>query len=143
MCEPALRSRRGHLCLPAITVVLLVAGSSALASPLDFNLILRQITGLSYRDTQCGFKLLDRQRTRPLFQLMVVDHFAFDVELLLLARRWGFELREVPVEWRHVEASRVRPVRHSSQMLGALLALWFRRLAGRLPARPAHLASGS
>jgi dolichyl-phosphate beta-glucosyltransferase len=72
-----------------------------------FNLILRQITGLSYRDTQCGFKLLDRQRTRPLFEHMVVDHFAFDVELLFLCDRFGLRVKEVPVVWRDSDRSTV------------------------------------
>ncbi len=65
-----------------------------------FNRILRSITGLRYYDTQCGFKLVDRQRTRPLFERMVVDHFAFDVELLFLCDRFGLRVKEVPVIWR-------------------------------------------
>ena len=41
------------------------------------------------KDTQCGFKLFDRRRTLPLFERMVVDRFAFDVELLYLSHRFG------------------------------------------------------
>ena len=72
-----------------------------------FNRIIRALTGLTFRDTQCGFKLLDRERTRPLFERMVVDRFAFDVELLFLCRRFGLTVREVPVIWRNAPGSKV------------------------------------
>jgi dolichyl-phosphate beta-glucosyltransferase len=73
-----------------------------------FNRIIRALTGLTFRDTQCGFKLLDRERTRPLFEKMVVDRFAFDVELLFLCRRFGLTVREVPVIWRNAPDPRSR-----------------------------------
>ena len=72
-----------------------------------FNRIIRALTGLPFHDTQCGFKLLDRERTRPLFEKMVVDRFAFDVELLFLCRRFGLTVREVPVIWRNAPGSKV------------------------------------
>ena len=64
-----------------------------------FNVLIRAITRLPWRDTQCGFKLFRVASTRQLFELQRVDGFAFDVELLVLARRLGLEVREVPVRW--------------------------------------------
>ncbi len=101
-----------------------------------FNLVVRALAVRGVRDTQCGFKLLPGPLARDLAGVMEVDGFAWDVELLLLLGRWGVPVAEVPVAWRHVEASRVRPVRHSAEMLSELLGLWLRRLTGRLPARP-------
>ncbi len=72
-----------------------------------FNRIIRVMTGLTYRDTQCGFKLLDRERCLPLFQRMRVERFAFDVEFLFLCQRYGLTVAEVPVVWRNDEASTV------------------------------------
>jgi dolichyl-phosphate beta-glucosyltransferase len=72
-----------------------------------FNRVVRYTTGMRYRDTQCGFKLLDRERVRPLFEHMVVNRFAFDVELLFLAARFGLEVEEVPVLWKDAPGSRV------------------------------------
>jgi dolichyl-phosphate beta-glucosyltransferase len=72
-----------------------------------FNWCIRKMTDLPFRDTQCGFKLLDRRRTRPLFERMVVDRFAFDVELLYLCMRFGLAVREVPVVWRNAPGSKV------------------------------------
>lgn len=73
-----------------------------------FRFLVTALTGLSHRDTQCGFKLMDRARIRPLFEKMILDGFAFDVELLFLCRRFGFSVREVPVTWRNDTRSSVR-----------------------------------
>ncbi len=72
-----------------------------------FNWCIRRMTGLPFRDTQCGFKLMDRDRTRPLFERMVVDRFAFDVEFLYLCVKFGLQVREVPVAWANAEGSKV------------------------------------
>jgi glycosyltransferase involved in cell wall biosynthesis len=82
-----------------------------------FNLLMRWMTGLPFRDTQCGFKLMDRKRVRPLFERMVVDRFAFDVELLFLAVRFGLAVREVPIVWRNEPQSRVSMLADPLNML--------------------------
>ena len=64
-----------------------------------FNVLIRSFTRLPWRDTQCGFKLFRLSSTRQLFELQRVDGFAFDVELLVLARRLGLRVTEVPVRW--------------------------------------------
>lgn len=82
-----------------------------------FNRVVRRTTGLPFHDTQCGFKLFRRTALPLLLAPSRIDGFAFDVELLLRARRAGLTVVEVPVEWHHDFQSRVRPVRHSLQML--------------------------
>jgi dolichyl-phosphate beta-glucosyltransferase len=72
-----------------------------------FNRIIRLATGLPFHDTQCGFKLFDRELTTPLFEKMMVDRFAFDVEFLFLCSRFGLRVREVPVVWRNAPGSKV------------------------------------
>ena len=102
-----------------------------------FNLAVRTLVLPGIHDTQCGFKLFPGELGRALAAAQRIDGFAFDVELLFLARRWGAALVEVPVRWRHVEASRVQPLLHSAQMLRDLLWLRLRAAAGLLPpARP-------
>jgi glycosyltransferase involved in cell wall biosynthesis len=82
-----------------------------------FNLLMRSMTGLPFRDTQCGFKLMDRKRTLPIIESMVVDRFAFDVELIFLAVRFGLKVREVPVVWRNEPMSRVSMLSDPLNML--------------------------
>jgi dolichyl-phosphate beta-glucosyltransferase len=101
-----------------------------------FNLAVQGLVLPGIRDSQCGFKLFPGDLGRALAGVQRIDGFAFDVELLFLAQRWGVPVLEIPVRWSHVEASRVQPVRHSAQMLRDILLLWFRRLSGGLPPAP-------
>ena len=94
-----------------------------------FNVLMRGITGLPYADTQCGFKLLRRAAARAIFAEAVVDRFAYDVEILMLANRHGFSVAEVPVLWFNSEDSRVNLIRDSTRMLYDVLAI--RRRLGR------------
>jgi dolichyl-phosphate beta-glucosyltransferase len=101
-----------------------------------FNLSVRLLALPGIHDTQCGFKLFPGRLGRSLAAAQRVNGFAFDVELLWLARRWGAPIIEVPVHWRHKEASRVQPLRHSAQMLRDLVGLRLRATTGSLPSRP-------
>jgi len=105
----------------------------------SFNLILRMLRLTELRDTQCGFKLFPGDLARSLAGVQRLDGFAFDVELLLLADSWGFKLKEIAVRWNHVEASRVMAVRHSKEMFGDTLRLWWWRTFGKLSPRPKDL----
>jgi dolichyl-phosphate beta-glucosyltransferase len=101
-----------------------------------FNLAVRALVLPGIHDSQCGFKLFPGDLGRRLAAVQRIDGFAFDVELLVLVRRWGTTVVETPVTWRHVEASRVQAFRHSSQMLLDILRLFARRLSGGLPSAP-------
>jgi dolichyl-phosphate beta-glucosyltransferase len=61
------------------------------------------------RDTQCGFKGFTREAARDLFGRQKVTSIVFDVELIHLARRRGYKLAIVPIRWRDVRGSRMRP----------------------------------
>jgi len=73
-----------------------------------FNLVMRAVTGLPFRDTQCGFKLYRAEAAREIFKRQRQDGFSFDVEDLLIARKLGVEAVEVPVRWANVEGTKVR-----------------------------------
>ena len=72
-----------------------------------FNVCVRLLCVGGIRDTQCGFKLFTWTASRDVFSRAKVDRFAWDVEALLLARRLGHRIDEVPVLWFNVEESRV------------------------------------
>lgn len=82
-----------------------------------FNRLMRLLTGLPFLDTQCGFKLLRTAAGKAILADALVDRFAWDVEMLMLARRRGLTIAEVPVVWINAKGSRVRIVRDSLRML--------------------------
>ena len=63
------------------------------------------------RDTQCGFKAFTAEAARDLFARGQIDGWAFDLEILALAKRRGFVVKEVGVEWKDDERSRVNPLK--------------------------------
>jgi glycosyltransferase involved in cell wall biosynthesis len=73
-----------------------------------FNLVVRLVAVPGVQDTQCGYKLFSAQAVQRLFPVGRLNGFAFDVELLYLARRAGLRIREVPITWRYRPGSRVR-----------------------------------
>ncbi|NOZ79106.1 MAG: glycosyltransferase family 2 protein [Acidobacteria bacterium] len=105
-----------------------------------FNVLVRGLLLPGIHDTQCGFKLFPGATAKSLAASQRLDGFAFDVELLLLARLWGLRIEEVGVRWSHVEASRVSPARHSLEMFRDVLRLTWWKHRGLLPARPPSLA---
>jgi dolichyl-phosphate beta-glucosyltransferase len=74
-------------------------------------------------DTQCGFKLFKSDVARRVFALQTLNGFAFDVELLRLARALDFVVAEVPVNWEDVAGSKVNLVRDSLRMLWDVLRI--------------------
>lgn len=92
----------------------------------SFNRVIRLLGVTSLHDTQCGFKLLRGDVARRLFAELTVDRFAYDVELVWLARRRGFRVVEVGVAWHDSPASRVHPVRDAASMLVDVLRFRFR-----------------
>jgi dolichyl-phosphate beta-glucosyltransferase len=73
-----------------------------------FNRVMRLLLGLPFHDTQCGLKGFRRDAAEALFARARVDGFAFDAEALLVARRLGIEVVEVPVVAEERQGSKVR-----------------------------------
>ncbi len=86
-----------------------------------FNLLVNAVTHISIKDTQCGFKAFRTPVAKVLFASSTIDRFAFDVEVLCLARRFGLRITEVPVHWRNVGASRIRPMADPYSMIKDVL----------------------
>jgi dolichyl-phosphate beta-glucosyltransferase len=64
-----------------------------------FNLIVRIITDLPQKDTQAGFKAFSEKASIEIFPRQTVWRWAFDVELLVIARNLGFKIKEIPITW--------------------------------------------
>jgi glycosyltransferase involved in cell wall biosynthesis len=99
---------------------------------LSFNALLRVLLQLPYRDTQCGLKAFRRDALRQLEPSLTIDGFAFDVEMLLVARALELRIAEVPVMVRYESAkSSVQLARAALAMARSLVTISAARLAGR------------
>jgi dolichyl-phosphate beta-glucosyltransferase len=92
-----------------------------------FNLMVRRLTGLPFKDTQCGFKLMPTAIARSLVEGQLVTGFAFDVEMLMRARAMGVSIAEVPVTYIHDRDSKVNPLSASPRMALDVLRLAYRQ----------------
>lgn len=85
-----------------------------------------------FHDTQCGFKLYRTDTARELFRYQRIDGFGFDFEVLFLARRFGYPVREVPIRCEHKIGGTVRLSTYLSVLLEILRLRW-NVLCGRYP----------
>ena len=72
-----------------------------------FNLVMRLLTGLPFKDTQCGFKAFRMDVCRAVVEGALIDRFGFDVELLFIAHRANLKMLEYPVRWDDVAGGSV------------------------------------
>lgn len=93
-----------------------------------FNLLVRLITGLSFKDTQCGFKLLNAQAISPFLPKLETKRFAWDVEFLMFAKKHNLAIAEVAVAWEHQDDSHVDPIKDASEMLMRTIQIRFRMM---------------
>jgi dolichyl-phosphate beta-glucosyltransferase len=95
------------------------------------NRLIQLLAVPGIRDTQCGFKLFRGDAARELFREARIDRFAWDVEILYLARRRGLAIAEVPVLWFNSPESKVRVVRDAIQTLWDVARIrWMHRRDG-------------
>lgn len=82
-----------------------------------FNKIVQLFVFKGIKDTQCGFKAFTSEAANEIFKKAKINGFSFDVEILYLAKRSGFKVKEISVEWYNDERSKVDPVKDSIKML--------------------------
>ena len=95
-----------------------------------FNAVTRLVMALPYADTQCGFKAFTRQAAQTVFQLQRIERWGFDPEILFIALKRGYSVREVPVTWGHDERSRISYLRDGIKMLEELFYVRWNALTG-------------
>jgi dolichyl-phosphate beta-glucosyltransferase len=101
-----------------------------------FNLALRLVLGLNFKDTQCGFKAFSRRAAIAIFPLQNVERWGFDPELLYLAQKFGLKTVEVPVTWSHREGTRLSPLRDGFHMLAELFKIRWNSWSGKYTVIP-------
>jgi dolichyl-phosphate beta-glucosyltransferase len=126
-CDIALGSREG-------------AGARRVGEPLyrhvmgrAFNALVQTILLPGINDTQCGFKLFSARAVDAIIPSTTIDGWAFDLEILFLAQRMGFRVKEIPIEWHYGEHSRVSAVGDSWRMTRDLLKIRLNSTRGAYP----------
>ncbi len=111
-----------------------------------FNWLVRWLALPDIQDSQCGFKCFTREVARDLASCQRLGGWGFDVELLFIARKRGYVLREVPIAWYYKPSSRIHPLRDSIRMTCDLFAVRRNDRSGyyeRVPQLESALTSGS
>lgn len=88
-----------------------------------FNTIVRWMALPGLQDTQCGFKCFQAQASDEVFRRQTMQGWAFDVEVLFIARKLGYQIQEVPIDWYYEPGSRVRLFRDSYNMFMDLIKI--------------------
>jgi glycosyltransferase involved in cell wall biosynthesis len=96
-----------------------------------FNIALRILLGLNFRDTQCGFKAFRREAAHRIFPLQKIERWGFDPEILFLARKLGYRTAEVPVRWAHSAGTRLHPLRDGMRMVWEIFRVRWYALTGQ------------
>lgn len=106
------------------------------------NLLIRLLTGMDIKDTQCGFKAFRRQASQSVFPLQQIDGFGFDPEILFIANKQGWRWKEIPVVWRHVEGSKVTMFSASVEVFSEVFKIRWNDLTGKYDSQKVAQAAG-
>lgn len=93
-----------------------------------FNTIVRLVLFSNIKDTQCGFKMFRKALVKPLYSVMTIKRFGFDLEILYIAHKKGYRIKEVPVNWRNVDESKINLLTDSLRMFINIFQIRFRHL---------------
>jgi glycosyltransferase involved in cell wall biosynthesis len=105
-----------------------------------FNLFMRMVLGLQFKDTQCGFKGFTRAAAQVIFPLERIERWGFDPEILFLAHKFGFRTDEVPVRWGHSGGTRINPLVDGARMCQEMLRVRWYDLTGKYDGRVGVIA---
>lgn len=94
------------------------------------NAMIRLLALPGLQDTQCGFKCFSAHAAQELFSRQTINGWSFDVEILYIARKRGYQITELPIPWYYSEHSHVRPVADTLAMLADILRIRSNDLRG-------------
>ncbi len=104
----------------------------------SYNMMIKSLFFVSFSDAQCGFKAVSRNAAQALVPLVENNNWFFDTELLIIAAKRGFRIREIPVDWVEDPDSRVKVLRTAWEDFKGLIRLRF----GGIPSVPADVTAG-
>ena len=108
-----------------------------------FNFVTRLVMGLPFADTQCGFKAFTREAAQTVFQLQTIEGWGFDPEILFIALKRGYCVKEVPVTWAHDERTRMRYLKDGVKMLKEMAIIRWNAITGHYDRKIRAVQAGS
>jgi dolichyl-phosphate beta-glucosyltransferase len=121
-------------------VDIVIGSRIALGAKINMSL-LRRLAGMCFhllcrplvpgiKDASCGAKLFKNSSAKKIFKLQKINRFAYDIEILWLAKKLNYKIKEVGISWREVPGSKVNILRDGFEMLFSVLYLYKRQLFG-------------
>ena len=92
----------------------------------SYSLLFRMMFMVSFRDAQCGFKVVSKKVVEEVVPLVKNDNWFFDTELLILAEKNGYPILEIPVRWVDDPLSKVNIIKTALEDIKGLIRLRFR-----------------
>ncbi|MEW6083452.1 MAG: dolichyl-phosphate beta-glucosyltransferase [Chloroflexota bacterium] len=99
------------------------------------NYIIQVLALPGLNDTQCGFKCFRADVAKDIFEKQTLSGWSFDIELLFIARRRGYRVREIPIEWFYHPETKVNAIRDALRMIGDIFHIRINAMRGRYEAR--------
>jgi len=81
------------------------------------NMLIQLLAVRGIKDTQCGFKLFQKEAGQAIFKKQTFDRFSFDIEVLAIARKLGYKTKEVGITWYDDPHSTVNPIKDGLRMI--------------------------
>jgi len=94
------------------------------------NLLIQAMILPGFPDTQCGFKLFKAPVAREIFSRQTIWRWGFDMEILFVAKKLGYKIKQVPVSWYNDERTKVQPVKTFIATLSELIKIKGNALRG-------------
>ena len=92
----------------------------------SYNFLVRHMLGSKVRDHQCGFKAFKKEPLMLLLGEVKATHWFWDTEIIVRAYRHGFKVKEIPVEWKSGEGTKVNLFKDSTSMFSQIMKLWWK-----------------
>lgn len=95
------------------------------------NLLIQMLVAWGIKDTQCGFKIFSGHAAKEIFPLQTMERWSFDMELVAIAKKHGYKIKEVPVIWQEQAGSKLGAAKAAARSLRDVFIIWWNRVRGR------------
>ncbi|TSC92172.1 MAG: putative glycosyltransferase [Candidatus Berkelbacteria bacterium Licking1014_96] len=95
------------------------------------NLLTQTFVAWGIKDTQCGFKMFTEHAAKEIFPLQTMERWSFDMELIAIAKKHGYKIKEVPVIWEEEAGSKVQAAKAALRSLRDVFVIWWRKITGK------------